>query len=184
VVSAAELEGRLAGVTQLVVPRGAVFTPAARDEIKKFKVTVASAVEGNKPAGGVALHVAVAGTSYNATPLWQALIADGIRVESTVSAELSSAIEVLGAAAGSGRIALLVTNHAATALCLANRIRGVRAAFGSSPAVVEAAVAEIGPNLLVIDPASRSVFEMKQSIRHWLRHGQPTCPAALENRLN
>lgn len=184
VVSATVLAGRLAGVTQLVVPRGAVFTPAARDEIRKHKVTVASAVDTVKAGSGASLQVAAAGTAYNATPLWQALNADGVRVETTVSAEVASAIEVLGAAAGSGRTALLVTDQAATALCLANRHRGVRAALGSNPAAVDAAVAEIGPNLLVVDPTGRSVFEMKQSIRRWLRNGQPTCPAALATRLN
>ena len=184
VISAAELEGRLTGVTQLVVPRGAVFTPAARDEIKKYKVTIASAVDSALANGKTPLHVAVAGTTYNAQPLWQALAADRIRVETTVSVELPGAIEVLSGSAASGRAALLVTEQVATALCLANRNRNVRAALGSNPAAVDAAAAEIGPNLLVIDPAGRSIFEMKQAIRHWLRHGQPVCPAALATHLN
>lgn len=183
VVSAAELQGRLTGVTQLVVPRGAVFTPAARDEIKKYRVTVASVVDSFK-AASTNLHVAVSATTYNAQPLWQALIGDGIQVETTVSSELPSAIEVLTGAAGSGQAALLVTEQVATALCLANRNRSVRAALGSDIPAVDAAVAEIGPNLLVIDPTGRSVFEMKQAIRRWLRHGQPICPPAMNNQLN
>jgi hypothetical protein len=184
VVSVAELDGRLAGVTQLVVPRGAVFTPAARDEIKKHKLTVASVVEPAKATTAAPLQVAAAGTSYNATPLWQALVSAGTRVETTVAAALPGAIEVLGSAAANGRAALLVTDQAATALCLANRNRGVRAALGSNKQTIDAAVAEIGANLLVIDPTGRSVFEMQQTIRHWLRHGQPKCPAALATRLN
>ncbi len=184
VVSATELEGRLTGVTQLVVPRGAVFTPAARDEIKKHGVTIASAVDMSRAASGTVLHVAAAGTAYNAQPLWQSLIADNIHVETTVSGELPGAIEVLAGTAASGRIALLVTEQVASALCLANRSRNVRAALGSNVAAVANAVAEIGPNLLVVDPTGRSVFEMKQSIRHWLRSGQPVCPPALANQLN
>jgi hypothetical protein len=184
VVSVAELEGRLAGVTQLVVPRGAVFTPAARDEIKKHKLTVASVVESAKATAAAPLQVAAAGTSYNATPLWQSLASAGTQVETTVAAALSGAIEVLVSAAASGRAAILVTDQPATALCLANRNRGVRAALGSNKQSVDAAVAEIGVNLLVVDPTGRSVFEMQQTIRHWLRHGQPKCPAALATQLN
>jgi hypothetical protein len=184
VVSASVLEGRLAGVSQLVVPRGAVFTPAARDEIKKHGVTIASAVEASKPGSGTVLHVAACATTYNAQSLWQSLLADGIRLEPTVSGDLPGAIEVLAGAAASGRVALLVTDQVATALCLANRNHGVRAALGSNAAAVDLAVAEIGPNLLVVDPTGRSVFEMKQAIRHWLRRGQPVCPAALASQLN
>ncbi len=184
VVSAAELDGRLAGVSQIVVPRGAVFTPAARDEIKKYKITISSAVETVATAAGVVLHVAAAATTYNAQAFWQALIADGIRVETTVTAELLAAIEVLASAADQGHAALLVTEQAATALCLANRKRNVRAALGNSRAAVDAAVAEIGANVLVLDPSGRSVFEMKQAVRHWLRHGQPVCPSALATQLN
>jgi hypothetical protein len=185
VVSVAELDGRLAGVTQLVVPRGAVFTPAARDEIKKHKLTVASVVESAKATAAAApLQVAAAGTSYNATPLWQALVSAGTRVETTVAAALPGAIEVLGSVAANGRSAVLVTDQAATALCLANRNHGVRAALGSNKPTVDAALAEIGANMLVVDPTGRSVFEMQQTIRHWLRHGQPRCPAALATQLN
>jgi hypothetical protein len=184
VVSFRELEGRLTGITQLVVPRGAVFTPTARDELRKYKVTVASAVSPAKTAGGTTLHVASAGTTYNAAPIWQSLVADGVHIESTVAAELTSAISVLGDAAGKGGTALLVTEQVATALCLANRNRFVRAAIGNSTSAVDAAVAEIGPNLLVIDPTGRSVFDVKQTIRHWLRHGQPKCPAGLATQLN
>ena len=184
VVSATELEGRLSGVKRLVVPRGAVFTPAARDEIRKHGVTIASAVEMSKVASGTVLHVAAAATAYNAQPLWQSLLADNIQVETTVSSELPGAIEVLAGAAAGGRIALLVTEQVASALCLANRYRNVRAALGSNVAAVANAVAEVGPNLLVVDPTGHSVFEMKQSIRHWLRSGQPVCPPALANQLN
>src|SRR6476646_2755582 len=45
VVALAHLDGRLDGVTRLVVPRGAVLTPAARDELRKRGIALASAVE-------------------------------------------------------------------------------------------------------------------------------------------
>ena len=182
VITAAALEGRLSNVTHLLVPRGAVFTPAARDELKRFKVTIASTVDVAKPAGDATIYLGVAATSYDAKPLSSALSADGVNVQCLGSGPLSEIIAALGKANGND-FALLVTDHAAAALCLANRQRGVRAALGSDPAAIDLAVSTLGPNLLVIEPQARSVFQMKQVIRHWLRGGLPTCPATLQAHL-
>ncbi len=182
VVSAAALEGRLAGVSQLVVTRGAIITPAARDELKKHQVSVASAVDTGKPAGSAVLNVGVSETTYNATSLLAALAAEG-RIEHLASGALPSVIESLGKVVGSG-FGLLITDQSAAALCLANRRSGLRAALASSCSTVDAAVAAIGPNLLVVEPRGRSVFDIKQAIRHWLRYGQPVCPPSLQAHLD
>ena len=42
VVSAKEIERRLDGVTRLVVVRGAIITPAARDLLKERKISIAT----------------------------------------------------------------------------------------------------------------------------------------------
>src|SRR4051812_46110779 len=57
VVSVAELGEGLESVSQLIVPRGAVFTPAARDELRKHQIAVASDVGSQGPAK--ARHVVV-----------------------------------------------------------------------------------------------------------------------------
>ena len=46
VVSAKEIERRLQGVTRVVVVRGAVITPAARDLLRERKIAIATAVGG------------------------------------------------------------------------------------------------------------------------------------------
>lgn len=182
IVSASLLEGRLDGVSQLVVPRGAVITPAARDELKQRNVTIASAVGPMKSSSGTVVHVAVAGTRYDAEPLLAALSGEGVQVERSAAMSLIEATAALAPAAARG-CALLITDDIPAALCLANRQPSVRAALASDAAAVDAAVASVGPNLLVIAPTGRSVFEMKQTVRAWLRHGRPVCPAALSNHL-
>jgi hypothetical protein len=44
VVCAKEIERRLEGVKRLVVVRGAIITPAARDLLKERKISIATAV--------------------------------------------------------------------------------------------------------------------------------------------
>jgi hypothetical protein len=44
IVSAKEIERRLEGIMRLVVIRGAIITPAARDLLKERKISIATAV--------------------------------------------------------------------------------------------------------------------------------------------
>ncbi len=48
VVSVAVLTGRLDGVSRIIMPRGAVVTPAARDLLRERRIAVASAVSPDK----------------------------------------------------------------------------------------------------------------------------------------
>jgi len=72
----------------------------------------------------------------------------------------------------------------AAAVALANRKPGVRAALVCNVAEIDRAAGSLSPNLLVIDPLGRSVFELRGLVRHWLRHPEPACPAALAQYLN
>ena len=78
---------------------------------------------------------------------------------------------------------VLLTGEAAAALCLANRRRGIRAALGSSVASIETAIASIGANLLIIDPAGQSAFVLRQLLRTWTR-GRRDVPARYGDRLD
>lgn len=182
VVTAAALEGRLTVGAQLVVPRGAVFTPAARDELKKYNVTVASAVGKSKSASKQRLQLA-AHAKYNAAPLIAGLTADNLDVERAQSTDLPSMIAELAQRLLTTR-ALMIADEAAAAVCLANRKSGVRAALVCSATEIDRAAGSLSPNLLVIDPLGRSVFELRGLVRHWLRHPEPACPAALAQYLN
>ncbi len=138
VVSLADLEGRLSGVTRVVVERGAVFTPAARDELNGRGVTVASAVRGNEPTtANDTISLGCVETKYDAEPLVAAVTKDGIRVERITETDLSAMVDTLCERAMNRGFGLLITGLAAAAVCLANRQTGVRAAAANDVATLE-----------------------------------------------
>jgi hypothetical protein len=94
VVSLAEVEGKLQDVTRPVVPRGAVFTPAARDELRKFAVAVASATGGVKTQQARVVLV-TAQTTFEPAHLATSLAGEGIAVERIADKELTSAVDTL-----------------------------------------------------------------------------------------
>jgi hypothetical protein len=184
VVSLAEVEGKLKDVSQLVVPRGAVFTPAARDELRRFAVAVASATDG-KTSPKVRLVLAAAETSFEPTTLATALAGEGIAVERVAGGDLSNAVDTLARKVVVDKLlCLLITDMPAAAVCLANRQRGVRAALGHSLAAVSEAVNTIAANLLVIDPRSRSLHELRRIARELVRAGRPERSTVIGDRLN
>lgn len=183
IVSVAELENRLRGVTRVVVQRGAIFTPAARDELRKHQVAIASAVPATKTAGGARLVLGVAETSYEPASLVTMLRGDGWQVERLPQLGLIRVVEKLcEPIVKGGQFGLLITEQTAAALCLANRHRGVRAAHGSDAKAVAAANAALAVNLLVIDPTGKNQFELKQMTRACLS-GPSNCSAELREKL-
>ncbi len=192
VITAKLLEGRLKGIRRVAVPRGAVFTPAARDELKRFGVTISSSVVPAVQAYEVALHVAVYAERYNASHLFASLRGEGISLNEIGSEDLPpqlhatdlliAQVQALSECAKKSR-ALLITDQAALALCLANRIMGVRAVLASNESNVRNALDSLSPNFVVLDPTGRGLFEIQQTLRAWLRHGLLRCPASLKPHL-
>lgn len=182
VVSLKEIEGRLAGVSRVVVPRGAVFTPTAREELRKFRVSVASAVPASRQQVSQKLVLA-ATAGYAVAPLIAVLERDGVAVERVEAQELVTVIDRLTNAAKSGVAALLLTEQSSLAVCLANRCSGVRGALASSVAGVAEAIEHVAPNMLVVDPRGKGTFELRQLVRAWLSRGLLPCPASLQKQL-
>jgi hypothetical protein len=184
VVSLAEVENRLNGVSRLVAPRGAVFTPAARDELRKHNVAIASAVPAAQPTDPVHLVVGVAETNYEAASLVKALVSEGVNIERLPQVGLIGVVdELCEHVVKGGRFGLMITQSTAVALCLANRQHGVRAALGNSVPAAQEAATTMGANLLVTSPEGRSVFELRQFVRILMQGGQRNCPPALRERL-
>ena len=80
-------------------------------------------------------------------------------------------------------LGLLWTRHTAAGLCLANRHAGVRAVLASGVPATAAAVAAVGANVLVVDPAVGTAYEKKQILRDFCLGGIRECPEALKERL-
>jgi hypothetical protein len=183
VISMAEIAGRLDRVTRLVVSRGAVFTPAARDELRKRGVSLASAVErGNQAVGRIVL--AVVDTRNEPESLVAALNAAGFAIDRLPASRLLDAMgEICRRVAEGKQLGVVMTPRPAAAACLANRHRGVRACVAADRASVVEAAAAIATNLLVVDPGHGSVFELRQMIVEFARAGVRPCPAEFVQRL-
>jgi hypothetical protein len=180
VVTLTAIHGRLNGVRRLLVRRDAVVTPSVRDELRKRSIAIE---RGNgPPATDVqqpSLVVAVAETDYDAAALLvqvRGTLVQTRGLKATV-AELAKRVRE------NQQLAVLVTDRAAPALCLANRHDGVRAALGGNAAMARDAVQSVGANLLVIDPEERNLAELAGTIREYQRGGPRECPAEFRGVL-
>ncbi|MEX2112106.1 MAG: RpiB/LacA/LacB family sugar-phosphate isomerase [Pirellulales bacterium] len=184
VVSVREIEGRLSGVDRLIVRRGAVITPAARDLLRERKIAIASAVAKRAEATSEHLVLAVAEIEYDSSTLVTLLKSEGVSIEQVASHDMIQAVEQLceRVVRGNSR-GLMLCRQTAAALCLANRRHGVRAALAASPTAVAEATASIAANVLILNPAGQTTFEWKRLLRVWLSTGRSDCPAELRERL-
>jgi hypothetical protein len=185
VVTLGELEGKLEGIKQLVVPAKAVITPAARDLLRQKKIDVGYALPAktaNKPR--LPLVVGVAETKYDATSLVQAIARAGTTVERLAQTGMVQAVrEISEEATKGGKLGLLLTGETAAALCFANRRVGVRAVAATSVVATPRAVQSIGANVLVIDPAGRGAFEMQRIVSQFVAGAPYAVPAEFAKEL-
>jgi hypothetical protein len=160
-VTLATLENRLSGIHSLVLGRGAVVTPSARDLLRARDVHVSYAVAA--PRASVAVVVGVAevtgakafdSATFNSAAFVEALLRDGLPIERLAKTGLTSVVEELADhAARGGRPTVLLTAKPEAAACLANRWSGVRAVAGRDVVNVRRAIADVAANLVAIDPA-------------------------------
>ncbi|HVX59290.1 MAG TPA: hypothetical protein VHC19_01765 [Pirellulales bacterium] len=185
VVTLAEIEGRLEGIKQLVVPAKAVITPAVRDLLRQKKIDIGFALPGKAAAKvRLPLVVGVAETKHDAAGAMQAVAIAGVTIERLTRVGLAPVVgELCEAVSKGGKLGLLLTNETAAALCLANRRPGVRAVAATSIAATPRAVRSVGANLLTVDPAGRTMFEMQRIISQFVAGAPYACPAELAKEL-
>jgi hypothetical protein len=186
VVTLAELDGELTGASQLVVPRGAVVTPAVKDLLRQSGVALTFRADTKKTSGENKhrLTVAVAETDFDTASLLRAIEDQFASTQQIAKTGLINAVDELAVkVARGGDLGLLLTSKTAAAACLANRQRGVRAVVAENTASVPEAITEIGANLLIVDPARKGVFELKQIIKVFAAPGPRECPSYLRERL-
>jgi len=185
VVALSELDGRLEAVRRLVVPPGAVITPAVRDELRRRNVTLAyGSPTAASAAAPVRLLVATVGRQPDPASLLGGLANEGIEIAQHNLDCLIAATDLLaGEIAKPHTLGLMLTRHTAAALCLANRLPGVRAVSGTDASAVGAAIAAVGANLLVVDPAAVGPFRLKQIVSEFCRGGARPCPEVFKERL-
>jgi hypothetical protein len=180
VVTMADLVGRWDSIRRLAVLRDAIVTPAVRDELDRRGIVLEYADSAQAERHAIHLTIATAGTDFDTTALAAALAREGLDVERPTSDGLASAVDALAAAVlRPDTLGVLVTGQLAAGLCLANRLRGVRAVAAESAS----AAPEIGANVLVADPRAMGFFRLRQIIAQFARGGVLQCPAAYCERL-
>ncbi len=172
VVTLAEVEGRLDSVRRLVVPPRAVVTPAVRDELLQRNVKLEYARSAKPQAAR--LVIMTVGKSFDPSPLAK----EAIEIEQRSDECIIAAVDHLAAeVVKPNTLGLLLTGHVAAGLCLANRHDGVRAVCRTS------VVAQVGANLLIIDPTAHSTFRLKQIVAEFCRGGKRSCPEVFRSQL-
>ena len=163
VVSVAQLERSLTGIKQVVVPAGAIVTPAALDLLRQKKVTlVRGAAKTPTTTEHGRLCVGVVNTTFKSAALFYDLQSQGIELEELAHNGLSSVISELCQRLARGEsLGLLLTSQVAAAVCLANRHARVRAAEARCATSAREATRTLGINLLVVNPLGKSPFELK-----------------------
>ena len=188
VVTMAEVGDKLDGLRRLVVPLQAVVTPSVRDELRRKNIMLVygqpEATSTASPVRQVRLVLTAVGSRFDPQPLERALQNEGIDVRVRRSDCLIAATDALSAELGESRtLGVLISTYPAIALCLANRLSGVRAVWGIDQARAEADAASVGANLLVVDPGAMGVFQLKQMVGRFCRRGPAECPETLRARL-
>lgn len=185
IVTMADLSGRLNSVRRVVVAREALVTPAVRDELRRRGIALefATASEGHASASRRVVLVTT-GSHFDPTSLVAGLAREGLSVEHVALTCLIAATDQLAAeTAKADTLCVLLTRHTAAGLCLANRLRGVRAITGIDAPAVAGAAAAVGANMLVADPQAGTFFQLKQMITEFCRCGVRACPEVFHARL-
>ncbi len=185
VVTLTDLPERLDGVRRVVVPPGAVVTPSVRDVLQRRHLPLVFGTP-SIPAtrGGLRVIVVTHGPKHDPAPLAQALAGEGFAVDWRRADCLIAATDQLaGELRAGGVLGVLLTRHAAAAVCLANRLAGVRAVRASTADEAVADAEAVGANLLVIDPAAQGPFPTRQMALRFLHGGPRECPEVFRQRL-
>lgn len=186
VLTAEILETRLQGKAlpqgrELQVGVKTVLTPSARDFLRHAGITwsrhAASQPAGARPGAvwrGIAVSATAALQRLCEDPAGQMQLARCEWLGCTDEA-VDQAVAALARAEVDGVV--LFTAQTARAVCRANRNHAVRAASVLHREEVDAAGEQLGANLLVISPAGKSAFELRQLVRAATTGSPPRPPS-------
>ncbi len=184
-VTMEEIDDRLGGIHRVVVAPQAVVTPAVRDALRQRNIALSRALPAKNPsAAPLRLVIVAARTKFDPKILANSMQSEGIEVKcQTTDCLLAGTDQLAGELAKGDALGLLLTPHTAAALCLANRLAGVRAVLGCNANNVEADLRAVGANLLVADPQSVSLFKLARMAGDYYRGGIRPCPEVFRKRL-
>ncbi len=158
-VTLATLENRLSAIGHVVLPRGAVVTPSARDLLRARGVQVSYATAIARTATrslviGVA-ELSMPGTRFDLDGFLASIATESLPIERVATTGLATVTaELADHATRGGRAVVLLTSRPEAAVCLANRRSGVRAVAARDTVIASRGIAEVAANFLAIDPSS------------------------------
>ncbi len=140
--------------TGIRVPSSAVVTPAAIDMLRDRNVTlVRSTGEKTNNADKNQLWIVNAVSGFDVQRLGKELQHPGMLLNVQMTSHLTDAVRMAVDQISGGIVrAVLLTEHAAAACCMANRSPLVRALHAEGVEEIEKVSKEIAPNLLVLNP--------------------------------
>jgi len=152
VVTLAQLEGRLAGVTQVLVLPKAVVTPAVLDELKQRGIRLTRCPK-LAEAGRGAEWLVVAADPAVARKLDDERRGETVLARIVTAADVQQAVRRLAEHCRAGQRAVWVAREPFAAVAAAFGTKSLRAAYITAPNEVAAAVQQISANVLVFDAA-------------------------------
>lgn len=175
------------------LPRSTILTPLARDLVTQRKITVrwvdlpVEPVTVSNPPAGQPKYQQVSATvkgpiliTYDNKTIAVKQLLDalgrenspiGIVEDAATDAALPQRIESLAGQLRSGAISsgIMLVESAEFALAYVNKFKGIRAALGSDWQSVHRAIESIGANVLVIDYAGKTFYQLLQLLRNFVR---------------
>jgi hypothetical protein len=183
-ISLADLPDRWEGVRRVVVATAAVVTPSVRDELARRAVSLVRADPQSTATERPPVLVVSMDSPLDSGLVVQALQGEGYAVQSRHGECLIRAADELAKeVAGRRSLGVLLTRHAAAAVCLANRLAGVRAIRGSTPEAIAADASAVGANVLVVDTSAAGFFAVRQAVGRFLHGGVRQCPKVFQKQL-
>lgn len=185
VVALADIKDRLDRIRRVVVPVRTVVTPAVRDELRRRGVTLVRVDHAaRRPATGLRLVVRILGSRFDPATITAALEGEPVDVRpERRDCLVASTDELARELAEPNTAGLIVSTHPAMALRLAGRHRNLRAVWGVDFGRLERDLADIGANVLVVDPRATSPYQIRRMLVDFCRRGPAECPELLRKAL-
>lgn len=171
----AELVGE---VPEVLVLAGTVVTPLARDLLRRrgISLRVVSGLEASRARGQLRGEwgFAIESRAGSVEATRRLLLDDWLEVGPDAVEAARWVVE------GESRGALVLADEASVATWRAGRVEGVRAATVGEPEAVSRSIRHLGANLIVVEPAGKSIYLLKQIGERFRNGGAPVVPKWLE----
>lgn len=153
------------------LPKDALLTPSARDWLRENRLPIDWQ---DAPAAGIAGAGKFQAVIDLTVPMQRSLLITLERIVGTAetidpsdkAGGIAKAVQTLCGAIASGKSnrGVIFADDSSLPACLANKVKGIRAATGTSVQSVEQAVRQFAINVLVIEPSRQTVHQIRQMV--------------------